>query len=291
MTQTNKKIDTSRISITAYHTGYTWYINNLSDEIFATFRGKLLYNSLIPFGWIKRNILGQTDVSQRLLQRHLIIDHLLEQGIEEAGIEQVLEIGAGFTPRGFRFKKHKGYKNLRYVEADLPDMIHRKTIMLKKANLLGKDHSIVACSVLADEGDLSLTNIMQEHLDPNLPTAVITEGLIGYFDLAPMEKMWKRIANQLKVGSGGFYLCNSRVINTKRRFQFLESYSNLATRILSRGKLHTHWGSEDLATSSLKNMGYDKVEIYSPESLCNIVPIPRSREPEPLRIIRAWVEK
>ena len=64
--------DTSRISITAHHTSYTWYANNLSHKAFATLRGRILYKSTTPWMRLGKMVLGVSDLETSLLQRHII---------------------------------------------------------------------------------------------------------------------------------------------------------------------------------------------------------------------------
>ncbi|MFC1849634.1 hypothetical protein ACFL27_05435, partial [candidate division CSSED10-310 bacterium] len=93
----------ARVSLTAHYTSYVWFRNQLSHQAFVTPYGQLSYYSLLPLMWLCKNILGLADFETMLLQRHVIIDHLLEKAVAESGIRQVFELASGFSPRGFRF--------------------------------------------------------------------------------------------------------------------------------------------------------------------------------------------
>ena len=82
--------DSSGISFTALYTGAVWHRHGLSDDTLATRKGRWLYRLMTPF---EAAIGG--NIRTFLLQRHLILDHLIDQVIQDQGITQVLEIACG----------------------------------------------------------------------------------------------------------------------------------------------------------------------------------------------------
>src|SRR5690554_183585 len=80
--------DTSRISISAHYTGYVWYKNGLSDPRYVTPLGRLSNVLFSPVNGLLKVMAG-AHIDTFLLQRHLMLDHLLCQLIENEGGEQV----------------------------------------------------------------------------------------------------------------------------------------------------------------------------------------------------------
>ncbi|MBF0352692.1 MAG: hypothetical protein HQM11_16790 [SAR324 cluster bacterium] len=99
-----KSLETSRISITAHYTSYVWAKNNLSHPLLTTWQGKAGYHLLDPLMKLGRS-LGINDLETTLLQRHHIIDHLLEKLVTEHQVSQIIELACGLSARGYRFMK------------------------------------------------------------------------------------------------------------------------------------------------------------------------------------------
>src|SRR5258706_10591877 len=112
------------ISPTAHYTGYVWFAHGQSHEAFATRTGKLMYQALRGANFAA-NAVGLPSLEGMLLARHRLIDLRLSAAIDAGEIGQVIEVAAGLSPRGWRFRTRYGDK-LTYVEADLPAMIANK---------------------------------------------------------------------------------------------------------------------------------------------------------------------
>src|SRR4051812_5453991 len=142
------------ISPTAHYTGHVWGRNGLSHPQLATFEGRLLFDALAPAMTVSRALGGPT-LEGLLLARHRIIDELLATAIDEGRVSQVVEIGCGMSPRGWRFAER--YRDrLSYVEADLPDMAARKRRALERIGLASDLHRVEEVDALRDEGPRSL---------------------------------------------------------------------------------------------------------------------------------------
>src|SRR5687767_7288592 len=116
------------ISPTAHYTGYVWFVHGQSHEAFATTTGRVMYHALRG-----PNVLAQRanlpTLEGMLLARHQLIDLRLQRAIDAGEIQQVIEVAAGLSPRGWRFRTRYGDK-ITYVEADLPGMIaHKRRIL------------------------------------------------------------------------------------------------------------------------------------------------------------------
>src|SRR3546814_12361236 len=69
-----------------------------------------------------------------------------------------------------------------------------KRDILTQTGSLSDRHRIVELDALAESGPDSLATIARQ-LDPNIGTAIITEGLMNYLDPAAASSVWQRIAD------------------------------------------------------------------------------------------------
>ena len=196
------RASSAHISPSAHYTGFVWYRHQLAAPAFVTGFGRWVHALLRPITWGARVGFG-LDLESLLLQRHLLIDARLTHAIEHEGVEQVVEIACGLSPRGRRFSAR--YPQLRYLEADLPQMAARKRLLLAGQGWLNNQHQVKNVDILADQGADSLAQLFAG-LDPTRPVAVITEGLVNYFELAVIEGFWSRLATQLQRFPQAIYL-------------------------------------------------------------------------------------
>jgi O-methyltransferase involved in polyketide biosynthesis len=238
------------ISPTAHYTGYVWYANGQSHEAFATRTGRLMYRALrgpnraaSVFGW--------PTLDGMLLARHALIDLRLTEAIEAGSISQVVEVAAGLSPRGWRFRTRYGAK-LTYLEADLPDMIANKRRILAELGGETAHHHTVLIDALTDAGPQSIDAICAT-LDPTRGTAIITEGLVNYFDTPTTLGIWRRFATALRRFPHGLYLSdlNLREGNTGP----LATGFSWVLSAFVRGRVHMHFDSVAEAQAALASVG------------------------------------
>lgn len=269
----------ARISPTAHFTGYVWYRNGLGDRALITRAGRLLVAAYTPFeraaAWA-----GVPTLEGTLLSRHRAIDELLERAIEAGTVTQVLEVAAGLSPRGLRFTRRYGSR-IRYLEADLPAMAQRKREALARAGAgagapggngdsRGVDHDVVDLDALAPSGPLSLPEVAEARLDPARGLAIITEGLVNYFDRRSLEGMWHRIAWVLARHRQGLYLSDivlrSATGATQGAHPVAGALSQITTAVLislvSRGRLHAHYRDEGEAGRALLAAGFAEARLH-----------------------------
>ena len=276
--------DTSRISITAHYTGYVWYKNGLSTAAFTTPVGRLAYYGLLPGDSLARKLIG-SDLETQLLQRHLIIDHLLEQAIEQHGKIQVLELACGLSPRGHRFTHHYGAAQLKYVEADLPAMARRKTALLSRVESLSQQHYVRPCNILATEGAESLEALIENEFDQGFPLIVITEGLVNYFPYDLVSPFWARLSQSLKPFTYGAYLTD--MLSDDKQHNNSQ-WLNLGMQLLSvaaRGKTALHFNGDDDMKQGLQALGFHKVLVHEPTKYYAKLSIPVSKAAPSIRVV------
>jgi O-methyltransferase involved in polyketide biosynthesis len=181
-----------QISPTAHYTGYVWFANGLSQPAFATRKGRLMYTALRAPNLIAART-NLPSLEGMLLARHRLIDLRLAQAIDAGEVSQIIEVACGLSPRGWRFRSRYGDR-ITYIEADLPGMLANKRRILAELGGETAHHYTAEIDALSETsiGDLCAT------LDPTRGTAIITEGLINYFDREAVLGMWHRFAAALR---------------------------------------------------------------------------------------------
>ena len=264
-----------RISITGHYTGSVWYYNKMSIDALVTPVGKVMYHAMQPMNRISRRLFG-LDMDGHLLQRHHVMDHLIANHVEHNGIEQILEIACGLSPRGTLLKKQYGEKLL-YIEADLPAMAARKRRLLQKEGLLGDQHQVVDCDILAKEGNVTLEAIFANKLDASKKTLVITEGLVNYFPLELISGFWGRLATLLTQNTGGVYISDIYpLLKSHPQFRFLKRSKKLI-EIVARGEVPFHFSSHEEMEQHFRTLGFDSFNIHVPENYKQSLSLPISQ--------------
>lgn len=242
----------ARISPTAHYTGYVWFAHGQSHEAFATTTGKRLYRSLRGPNAIA-SATGLASLEGMLLARHRLIDLRLRRAIDSGEVTQVIEVACGLSPRGWRFRERYGDR-VTYIEADLPAMIARKRAVLAELGGETSHHKTAEIDALADAGANSIGALCAS-LDPERGTAIVTEGLVNYFDQPTVEAMWRRFARALAPFPSGRYL-SDLVIRAGNRGPVVAGFSWLLSAFV-RGRVFVHFASERDAEASLASCGFE----------------------------------
>ncbi len=238
------------ISPTAHYTGYVWFAHGHSHEAFATTQGKLMYHALRAPNVVAQRVKLPT-LEGMLLARHRLIDLRLSLAIETGAIGQVVEVAAGLSPRGWRFRNRYGDR-ITYVEADLPGMIAHKRRVLDRLGGETPHHRTAEIDALIDDGPTSISGVLAT-LDPNVGTAIITEGLVNYFDTETLLGMWRRFGAALRRFPSNLYL-SDLILREGNAGPFIAGFSWLLSAFV-RGKVHMHFASADDAERALAECG------------------------------------
>ena len=245
------------ISPTAHYTGHVWGRHGLSHPELATFEGRLLFDSLAPAMTVSR-VLGGPTLEGLLLARHRIIDELLASAIDDGRVSQVIEVACGMSPRGWRFSRRYGDR-LTYVEADLPEMAGRKRRALERIGSLTAGHRVAEVNALRDSGPGSLAAVTAT-LDHSGGLAIVTEGLLTYFDEDHVIGMCRRFARELSRFDSGLYLADVRLREAGR--PITEKAFQAALSSFVQRRVHTHFGDEDAAVDALRAAGFAEVSLH-----------------------------
>jgi len=252
----------SRITPTADYTSYIWYQAGLSEDIFTTPRGYILYKMLQPMNRAV-NFLGLPSLEDMLLARHRGIDLLLARAIEDGRIGQVLEVAAGLSPRGCDFSTRFADRGLIYVEGDLPDMAERKRSLLKQASSHSGEHHVVSLDALSAN---DLYTVCDRFFDPSRGTAVVTEGLLSYVDTEGVFDMWRHFAEMLSRFPNGLYLSDLHVETEMRGLRGSRTFVWVLS-VFTRGRVYTHFIDVAEADSALRQAGFTHTTLHDAVSL------------------------
>lgn len=274
------------ISPTAHYTGYTWFAHGMSHPALVTPQGRFMHTALKPLRGLAL-LTGTPTLQAFLLARHRVIDLLLSQAIAEGRVSQVIEVAAGLSPRGWRFKQAHGNK-LHYIEADLPDMAQRKRDLMRSAGLLTSDHEIVTLDALADTGPASL-DALADRLDPQRGTAIITEGLLNYFDTPTVVAMWQRFGRVLNRFPEGLYLSDIHLHNANKGVGVQAFKAVLSTFV--KGRVFLHFDNEVQAETELRNARFALAELHAPTRFAGQLNMTMHPGANAVRVIEARTNK
>ena len=245
------------ISPTAHYTAAVWGAHGLSHPAFVTTEGRALHLALRPTMFALAAA-GQPRLEDFLLARHAIIDTLLEEAIAAGRVGQVVEIAAGMSPRGWRFAQRHG-DALAYVEADLPGMAARKREALARAGVAeGGAHRVVELDALSDDGLAALAAT----LDPGRGLAVVTEGLLNYFDRDAVLGLWRRIAATLRGFPDGLYLSDLH-LESEAGGRLGRAFA-VGLGVFVRGQVHLHFADAAEAERELHAAGFARAVLHRP---------------------------
>lgn len=244
------------ISPTAHYTGYVWFAHGHSHEAFATRQGRIMYRALRGPN-VAAQAVGLPTLEGMLLARHRLIDLRLARAIDTGEISQIVEIAAGLSPRGWRFRTRYGDR-ITYVEADLPAMIQHKRRVLAELGGETAHHRTAEVDALRDDGPRSLDAICGS-LDASRGTAILTEGLVNYFDRATVTAMWRRIGEALARFPHGLYLSDI-ITREHHRGALVTSFGWLLGAFV-RGRVHVHFADADEVEAALAAAGLDGVAL------------------------------
>ena len=274
--------DTSRISISAHYTGYVWYKNGLSDSRFVTPVGVAANMLFTPANALLKRMTG-AHIDTFLLQRHRMIDHLLRHLIEKEGVEQIVEIACGLSPRGFRITEK--YPHVSYLETDLPDMAARKALLLNKLSRPGR-HGIRSCNILDAQGPDSIQSVLSE-LNPNKKTVVISEGLVNYFSLPVIREVWSRLAKSLKSFPDAYYLTDLYPNLTEHPSYRYVKVAQKMVGVLTRGEWPLHYNNDQEIKEGFLQDGFNKVTVYNPSAFTEQLNLPENTRESLVRVVCA----
>ncbi|MBN6524865.1 class I SAM-dependent methyltransferase [Acinetobacter pittii] len=243
------------ISFTAHYTGYIWYQMGISHEALATTKGKSLAYLVHPIeSWAEKYVGGSMRTT--LKQRHTMLDHYLEQLIQENPDLQVLEIACGLSPRGWWFRQH--YPSITYRELDLPDMAQTKQNALQQIEKNAPE--ILSVDLFTDAFAQAF-----EVFDPNRPLVVISEGLINYFDKGSLKHLIQSIGHYGATFKKFHYLTDLYPEPIKNKLASIIWNSSKLLKLMSRSSFSFHFKSPQEVKDFFKDTEFEQITIEQPQ--------------------------
>ena len=269
-----------KIAPTAHYTAYAWFrLGFPYAERFATTEGAALFWGFRFAGeWIAAALPNVPSMLQYLAQRHLAIEHVLE----EARPDRVVEIGAGLSRRGVTWALDR---DTDYVEVDLPHMVEAKNSAIERRfagierSRLARKHRVVSRDVLGEGFESWLGEILRGSERP----VVIAEGLVGYFAPEDRARLASAIAHALP--PGGIFTFDARSSEGGTAIAASAGVLKAGIKLITRGRgVREDFASREAVRSFLADAGFSSAE---PIDLRDVPAAPRVASPA--RVWRARV--
>ncbi|HEU4733640.1 MAG TPA: hypothetical protein VFT22_37355, partial [Kofleriaceae bacterium] len=130
--------------------------------------------------------------------------------------------------------------------------IARKRRVLASLGGESAHHRTVELDALAGSGERSLAAVCAT-LDPALGTAILTEGLINYFERDDIVAMWRRFAAQLQRFPHGLYL-SDMLLGDDNRGPVTTGFGWLLSAFV-RGRVHLPFATAEQVEDALEEAG------------------------------------
>ena len=240
----------------------TAYPRTLSDIPYAKEVFDELNKHTVPKNLIINMLAPEIEARYKLVSRLL----------KESGVNQVLEIAAGYSTRGFDLTKNDG--NISYVELDLPEVCDRKVGAINSFATMPENLHVVSGNALRQED----INKCEQFFQKESPVAVTNEGLLRYLDFDEKKQVATNIYKLLSRHGGVWITCDV----TPKKFianqdANLPQFNEDLTKMSDRN--NSNWRFEDLdhVKKFFGELGFSiesahpfsevKEELTSPEKL------------------------
>ncbi len=193
--------------------------------------------------------------------RTIHIDNILKRAAAE-GIGQVVNLGAGYDSRAYRF--HSAMPDVKFFEIELPDMVVEKKKRLKRA--LGAVPSYVSF-VPIDFNTQSIPGELDKAgYDPALKTLFIWEGVTMYISADAVDSTLKFIASQSAPGSSVVfdYMPQELILGNFDQYKDVRS---LAFWVKYRGEPFVFGIAEGTSASFVEKRGLKVLSDIGPKEM------------------------
>lgn len=244
------------LAITALYTNGTWTWGRLPGaELLASRAAKTVFDCTNLALAATKPLTRAPSLRCSLLQRHVIIDKLLEA----AGAKHVLELAAGLSRRGVAVSADP---SVTYTEVDRPGVVAIKRKLLGRS---AEGRAVLARPNLrlaaADLAGAALEPFCSA--PPATPLFVVAEGLFMYPDAAGRRALWRRIRALFDERPGT--LVFDLVPNAERpKPGFAGRALELVLKATTRGAtLEQDGAGRDQIAAELRDLGF-AVELVEP---------------------------
>ena len=185
------------------------------------------------------------EIAPQIEARYKLVSRLLE----ENHIEQVLEIAAGFSPRGLGMTKNL---NTTYVEVDLPDIMTEKK---KIVDIIGsrKNLHLVNGSAL----DIDSLRASTKYFNRIKQLGVVHEGLLRYLTFG-QKKIVARNIHTLLDNFGGVWITPDITLKTVVKSEDIVARNKIEKmhKLIGINIAHNFFENVDEAQSFFENLNF-----------------------------------
>ncbi len=271
----------SRISVTAKLAAYYRQFSDIAfaEEVATRIGANDVFEQILLDHGLERGQL--TFYAPMFEARYKSITHL----IRKSGASQILELASGYSLRGLDLTRSGA---VRYVEADLPDVVATKLSLLDDVR---EQHGIASSPLhtvaVADALDFEQVRTAAAVFDRGRPLLVLCEGLIGYFARDETERLALNVHRLLAELGDGWWIVPDFSFKAElrglppERVRLREAITGITERQLDASAFED---SDDLATF-LHGAGFD-VQVRS-----QVDETPSFSSIPALGLSPAWVER
>lgn len=240
----------------------------MPDGATSLFRAVNFY--MVLYRWLNPK---KFSLQHTLLHRHTAINRLLAN----ATCPQVIEIAAGFSPRGSMVSEDP---SIDYVEVDMPEVIELKRRRLQSSTD-GK-RVLARKNFKLQPGDVTRLDFTEF---PQQPSFVVTEGLMMYFRREQQLHIWRNIANHIDK-CGGEYVFDYIPLDDEPPRSFLgKFFSTVRSLFLKQTYAYDERTRMQIA-DDLRSAGFKRIDVYNSAKIAREWRLPKSDIPTRVIIYR-----
>ena len=146
---------------------------------------------------------------------------------------------------------------------------------------------LAACGNSTSDGPASLADVAARYLDPARGTAIVTEGLLGYFARDVVEGMWRRFADTMSRHRSGVYLSDLNLAGDVAGMRASAVFVRLLS-VFARGNVYLHYQDAAEAVAALTSAGFASAVLHRPEDF-ETLNIPGRDRRHTVRLVEARV--
>ena len=196
--------------------------------------------------------LSKDILAVELEARYKLMDKLLKQ----TNIKQVIELAAGYSPRGLIYTENNDYK---YAELELRKVTDLKKKIIKSITNLPNNLLLISGSAIVfKDYEKCIKNF-----DSNKDIAIINEGLLRYLNFDEKRKVAENVFCILKQFGGIWITCD---FTPKKFIQNQDSsiplFNNELKKITDRNNANWRFESEESVRKFLNDIGFNKIEFH-----------------------------
>lgn len=198
--------------------------------------------------------------TETLEARHVAITALVGRALADRGSAQVLELGAGFTPRGLDMSQDPTVKN--YVEFDLPPISRLKRIVAGQIAQRGLSPNPAPNLQFAEGNALDAEHVItatEARLFTGQPLVVVAEGFLHYLCFNQRTKLLRILNGQLRRFPGSVLIADVPLVRPKPSPDDL-----LAAQVTPHAAAHRYQPTEFI--DMFRRWGFALVQFQNPQA-------------------------